>query len=395
MHACGHDGHIAVLLGTIKALYLMRDQLDKPITFIFQPAEETATGAAAMVRDGALENVSHVFGLHGWPDAKVGTLFINKGPMLASGDFFDINISNLGTSTTKQLLAAAEIIEAISRQRPAFTGKIDDSESVVTITQLSGKNIGKASGNIIPEHFGLKIRPRQVIHENLLNSLKEQLNTIARETKSKISTRIDPANKDLIDINIIGLGGHGAMPEKANNPLVIGTRVIKMISRNPAFEILEANSADRNNRFNPNQILELKGTMRTYNVEVRKHLILQMEKVIEKYTREVGTTGNLAIDFKCHAVVNEPNTTDQVINIINSSFGKKIRIESTQPVMGSEDFSFFLSSVGRGTFIFLGVCPVDQEKYPSLHNERYDFTDGSIKIGIRSFVEIARQFRVD
>ena len=122
MHACGHDGHVAIGLGVASALMQHRDQLgDAGIKLVFQPAEEVGGGADAMVRDGALENprpdVS--FGLHIWAKRRLGTANVRAGSIMASADTLTINIIGKGghgahpETSTDSVLIAAQLINAL------------------------------------------------------------------------------------------------------------------------------------------------------------------------------------------------------------------------------------------------------------------------------------------
>ena len=97
MHACGHDGHTAILLGTAKYLHETRN-FDGTVVLIFQPAEEGGGGGREMCRDGMMERwgIQEVYGLHNMPGTPVGTFAIRPGPLMASADMFDITITGKG-----------------------------------------------------------------------------------------------------------------------------------------------------------------------------------------------------------------------------------------------------------------------------------------------------------
>ncbi|WP_438443004.1 amidohydrolase [Kluyvera georgiana] len=97
MHACGHDAHAAMLMGAVKVLCQLRDQLHGSIKFIFQPAEEVPPGGAReLVELGVVDDVEHIFGLHVFPTSAVGVIALKEGAYVASSDNFDITIRGKG-----------------------------------------------------------------------------------------------------------------------------------------------------------------------------------------------------------------------------------------------------------------------------------------------------------
>ncbi|KUO76245.1 MAG: peptidase M20 [Clostridia bacterium BRH_c25] len=96
MHGCGHDGHAAGLLTAAKILKDMEQEFSGTVKFLFQPGEENAKGAFAMIDDGALDNVDGLFGLHIWNDCEVGKISTEAGPRMASAGIFNIKVHGKG-----------------------------------------------------------------------------------------------------------------------------------------------------------------------------------------------------------------------------------------------------------------------------------------------------------
>ncbi len=96
MHACGHDGHSAMLLGTARALKAVQKDLTGTVKLLFQPAEETGGGAKLMIEEGALEGIDAILGIHLWNDIPAGKMNIESGPRMASGDCVFIDFIGKG-----------------------------------------------------------------------------------------------------------------------------------------------------------------------------------------------------------------------------------------------------------------------------------------------------------
>jgi amidohydrolase len=153
MHACGHDNHMAILLGAATALAGMRDQLPGAVKFIFQPAEEGPGGAEPMVKGGVLKNpdVDAVFGLHVFPFA-AGSIVYRSGPLMASADEFTIVVTGRQThgavpwGGVDPIVIGAQIVTAF-QSIVARQVNIAEAPAVVTVGKFAAGN----RSNIIPD----------------------------------------------------------------------------------------------------------------------------------------------------------------------------------------------------------------------------------------------------
>lgn len=206
MHACGHDGHMANLLGAAMVLANMREHLHGQVKLIFQPAEEGGFGAKIMCEDGVLDQpkVDVIFGLHGWPELEAGKIYVKTGPMLAATTVLDIVISGTGCHAamphlgTDQILVAARIIEAlqaVSSRMMAPTEPI-----ALSITQVHG---GTAD-NVLPQQVRLR---------GTLRTMSAAIEARCLERIRTISHNIATAHGARVQVE-----SHSGYPPTVNHP---------------------------------------------------------------------------------------------------------------------------------------------------------------------------------
>lgn len=180
MHACGHDNHMAILLGAATALAGMKDQLPGTVKFIFQPAEEGPGGAEPMVKAGVLKNpnVDAVFGLHVFP-FPAGQIVYRSGPLMASADEFTITITGRQThgavpwGGVDPIVIGAQIVTAF-QSIVARQVNIAEAPAVVTVGKFAGGN----RSNIIPDTVEL-VGTIRAFDEGERTKIRERVRAIA------------------------------------------------------------------------------------------------------------------------------------------------------------------------------------------------------------------------
>ncbi|HSU66863.1 MAG TPA: M20 family metallopeptidase [Tepidisphaeraceae bacterium] len=296
MHACGHDGHTATLLGTAGILKEMEHELPVCVKFLWQPAEEGGGGGERLVEAGVLKGtigptVEAIFGLHGWPGLKVGTVATKAGTLLAATDSFAATFVGRGCHGAFPHLGIDPVVTAC--------------EAVLNLQQFA-------------------------------------------------SREFDPTDATVVTVGKIHAGtATNVIPDEAT----------------------------------------IEGTARTLHDDARR----KVRASLERRCVGIADANDCEVRFEWTEgyppTVNDPAMADYVAKIAKQTFGPDRYYPVPRPSMGGEDFAYYLQKV-PGCFFFVGVEPLDRPTYPPLHSDRYDFTDGSLAVGMRMFVELVRNYRV-
>jgi amidohydrolase len=288
MHACGHDGHTAMLLGAAAVLAGMRDQIAGEIRFIFQHAEELLPGGAEeLVQLGVLDGVDMVIGAHLWLGTPFGQVGVKAGPLMAAPDIFRLTIT--------------------------------------------------------------------------------------------------------------GSGGHAALPHKTVDPIAVAAQVITNLQHVVARTVDPLESAvvsvtriagGTTHNVIPGSV-EIEGTVRTFDAQLRTAIPAAMERIIAGVTSAHGASYRFEIERGYRAVVNDERATALLRRAIVRAVGADALVEAV-PNMGGEDFSAYQQRA-PGSFFFIGARNEERGIVNPHHHECFDFDERALDYGTRIFVAAARE----
>jgi amidohydrolase len=285
-HCCGHDGHMAILMGAVKLLSERKNEITGDVVFLFQPSEERIPGGAKqMIEEGALEGIDAIFGLHLWVPLPTGVVGVVKGPMMAQPDFFSINVK--------------------------------------------------------------------------------------------------------------GKGGHGSMPHQTVDPILVASQIVvnaqSIVSRNidplkPA--VVSFGTIEGGTIYNiiPGEV-KLTGTVRSFESEIKEIAKERIAEIAEGTAKAMGASVEFSYDEGYPPVVNDEAMANFVMDVARKTLGED-RVADIDPVMGGEDFAYFLEKV-PGTFLFLGAG--DGMDFPH-HHPAFDIDEKVLPQGVLLMTSLALEY---
>ena len=197
MHGCGHDGHIACLVGAALVLGEIGEKLPGPVKFIFQPAEENHGGAVKMIADGVLRDPvpRAIFGLHGTPSLPYGQVGLRQGPMMAASRYFTITVTGKGTHAAMPHKGVDTVLAACQIVCAAHT--------------IVSRNINPLEAALIsiPRFDAAKapnVLPSEVILEGTLRALSNETRDFLEKRLVEVAQKTAEAYGASVDISFYG-----------------------------------------------------------------------------------------------------------------------------------------------------------------------------------------------
>ena len=217
-----------------------------------------------------------------------------------------------------------------------------------------------------------------------------------------VSTRPGPllASTDTFTATFIGKGCHGAFPHLGRDPIVTACEAVMCLQGFVSREVDPTDSAvvtvgrihgGTATNIIPDRVT-IEGTLRTLNRESRDAI----RSAVQRRCAGVAAANDCALSFMLEhgypSTGNNPEMAAYVEKTVKAALGNERFLPAARPVMGGEDFAYYLEQV-PGCFFMVGTIPAGQTSYPSLHNEKYDFTDAALLTGMRVFLELVMNFR--